>query len=169
MHFTKRTYYTLGLVASVLNVLGGVFLLVTGYLTLIYSIASVGAAGMMLFLAPRHTQPLLKYTSLAGALLMVFAMMGGSPFTLMGGISAVCGALGWPVFAYGHWKNAQPDAQDNVRTCASLVFVAGFVQLVGSYLTIPGPIRIVLSIAIAVVQGLLAWVLRNAEPKQTAK
>lgn len=169
MRFTKRTYYTLGLVASALNALGGVFLLVTGYLTLVYSIASVGAAGMMLFLAPRHTQPLLKYTSLAGALCMVLAMMGGSPFTLTGAVAAVCGALGWPVFAFGHWKNAQPDGADNIRTCANLVFVVGLVQLVGSYVTMPGTIRIVLSIAIAVVQGLLVWVLRNAEPAQTAE
>ncbi|MEG1010473.1 MAG: hypothetical protein RSE54_01335 [Ruthenibacterium sp.] len=167
MRFTKRTFYSLGVVAAAFTVLGGVMLLFSGYMALLYNLASVGAGGMMLFLIPKVEDRVQKFTSLAGCFCMVVGMIGGAVTTLPGAVGAVGGAIGWPIFAFGYWRVAEPEAHDNIRTCANLVFLMGLVQLVGSFLTVmPGMLRICLSIIIGIVQGLFAWMLRRNEPER---
>lgn len=154
MHFTKRTYYCLGIIAAICNSAGGALLATGLYAGYLFQVGTVFSAGMMLFLAARYSEKRLKYAALLGAALCLCGF-------IVGAAGVVCGALAWPVFALPHFLAA---AQGSPRRSVSgLVLLAGAVQLAGSFVPMPDMLRICMAIAISATQGVLAWVLYREE------
>ena len=150
MHFTKKTFYALGAVCALLNIVGGLLLVAGTYAGLLYNMATLGTGGMMLYLAARISEKKYRYTALIGEVLLVLSLRPDV-------IGIVCAALAWPLFAVPYWQDAAPNTA--CKTAAGLVLAAGVVHLVGSFVAMPDMVRIVLSVLIAAAQGVLAWVL----------
>lgn len=154
MHFTRKTYFGVGLVGAASNALASILLLVGVNMGLLYHVGTVASAAMMLFLATRYTEGIYRGTGVAGALLTICGWLSGAP-------GLVCAALGWPVFAIPYYTR-EPE-ESLCRKAAMLVFLVGAVQLVGSFVAMPDKVRICLAVGIAVTQGALAWVLFQRE------
>ena len=155
MNITKKTYYMFGVVSAALNLLGGAALLLGTRLSLLFNLATIAAGAMMLLLATcAQDGKLRRNTSLAGALLTILGMVPGA-------VGAVCGAASWPVFVWPYFKAASPDAP--VRKAASVVFVCGGVLLAGSFVPVPRMLGGCLICAVAVAQGLFAFLLYQKE------
>lgn len=157
---TRRTFYGLGVLASALNLLGGVLLLFSIRLSLLFSIASVGAGAMMLLVAMTQQEDLpARSGSLCGALLTVLGMAPGA-------LGAVCAAASWPVFAWRTFRTSAPES--TLHRAAFLVLVCGLVLLVGSFLPMPQMLAACIILAVAAAQGLFAYLLYRAEPARPA-
>ncbi len=155
MNVTKKTYYGMGIVAAALTGLGGVLLILGSYAALLYNIATLLTGGMMLFMAAasrgqgKHAQ---MYT--IGLVLLLAGLVPGV-------IGKICGALAWPAFALPYFN--ETEKENPLHTIAYTVLLCGAVQLVGSFLPLSRMIAACISIAIAVAQGLLVWLLFQAE------
>ena len=68
-----------------------------------------------------------------------------------------CAAASWPVFAWPYFKASVPE--NGLHKAAFLVMVCGLVLLVGSFLPVPQMLAACIIIAVAAVQGLLAFLL----------
>ena len=132
MNITRKTFYGIGILSAALNILGGAMLLFSIRADLVFNIATV-AAGVM-----------------AAALLTVLGMVPGI-------VGIVCAAASWPVFAWPYFKASVPE--NGLHKAAFLVMVCGLVLLVGSFLPVPQMLAACIIIAVAAVQGLLAFLL----------
>ena len=160
MNMTRKTFYGLGVVSSALNLLGGALLIFSIRMSLLFSLATVGAGAMMLLVATTKQGPVpARNLSLAGAMLTAFGMMPGA-------LGAIAAAASWPVFAWQYFKVSQQESP--LHRCAFLVMVCGVVLLVGSFLPMPQMLAACIILAVAAAQGLLAWLLYHAGPGQTA-
>ena len=72
-------------------------------------------------------------------------------------VGIVCAAASWPVFAWPYFKASVPE--NGLHKAAFLVMVCGLVLLVGSFLPVPQMLAACIIIAVAAVQGLLAFLL----------
>ena len=78
LNVTQKTYYALGVLASVLNLAGGALYLAGIYAALLFNIASFLAGAMMLMTgACAGVKSLTGRLSLLAAALVVFSLMGG--------------------------------------------------------------------------------------------
>ena len=84
------------------------------------------------------------------AILTVLGMVPGI-------VGIVCAAASWPVFAWPYFKASVPE--NGLHKAAFLVMVCGLVLLVGSFLPVPQMLAACIIIAVAAVQGLLAFLL----------
>ena len=94
MNMTRKTFYGVGVVSAALNLLGGVLLMFSMRMALLFSLATIGSGAMMLLVAmslreDAHARSL----CLAGALLTILGMMPGA-------LGAICAAAAWPAFAW---------------------------------------------------------------------
>lgn len=160
MNMTRKTFYGLGVISSALNLLGGLLLIFSIRLTLLFSLATVGAGAMMLLLATTpHEDAAARNLCLAGAILTALGMAPGA-------LGAIAAAASWPVFA---WQYFKASAQESLlHRCAFLVMIGGLVLLVGSFLPVPQMLAACIVLAVAAAQGLLAWLLYCAEPGRAA-
>lgn len=151
MNITRKTFYGIGVLSAALNILGGVMLLGSIRASLLFNIATVAAGAMMLLLAARgDSDARARRICLLAALLTVLGMVPGV-------VGIVCAAASWPVFA---WPYFGATAQDSpLHKTAFLVMVCGVVLLVGSFLPVPRMLAACIIIAVAAVQGLLAFLL----------
>ncbi|BFJ85254.1 hypothetical protein WMO24_13590 [Ruthenibacterium sp. CLA-JM-H11] len=148
LNVTQKTYYALGVLASVLNLAGGALYLAGIYAALLFNIASFLAGAMMLMTgACAGVKSLTGRLSLLAAALVVFSLMGGVPAKLGG-------ALAWPCFAAPYWKKGEP-----LHTMVFLTFLAGGVQLVFSFVALPAALKACLAVVFAAVQLVLAYLL----------
>ena len=155
MNMTRKTFYGLGVVSSALNLLGGALLIFGIRLTLLFSLATVGAGAMMLLVATTLQEDApARNLCLAGAILTVFDMIPGA----LGAVAAAS----WPVFAWRYFKTSPQEGP--LHRCAFLVMVCGVVLLVGSFLPMPQMLAACIIVAVAAAQGLLAWLLYHDEP-----
>ena len=116
-----------------------------------FNIATVAAGVMMLLLATNLKEdPRGRNFCLAAALLTVLGMVPGI-------VGIVCAAASWPVFAWPYFKASVPE--NGLHKAAFLVMVCGLVLLVGSFLPVPQMLAACIIIAVAAVQGLLAFLL----------
>lgn len=160
MHMTRKTFYGLGVCASALNLLGGVLLVFGIRLSLVFSLATVGAGAMMLLVATTLQEDApARRLCLAGVALTALGMAPGA-------LGAVAAAAAWPVFAWRHFKTSPQESP--LHRCAFLVLVCGAVLLVGSFLPVPQMLAACIIAAVAAAQGLLAWLLYRGEPEQAA-
>ena len=147
MNITRKTFYGIGILSAALNILGGAMLLFSIRADLVFNIATVAAGVMMLMLATNLKEdPRGRNFCLAAALLTVLGMVG-----------IVCAAASWPVFAWPYFKASVPE--NGLHKAAFLVVVCGLVLLVGSFLPVPQMLAACIIIAVAAVQGLLAFLL----------
>ena len=152
LNVTQKTYYALGVLASVLNLAGSALYLAGVYASPLFNIASFLAGAMMLMTgACAGVKTRTGQFSLAATALAVFSLMGGIPAKLGG-------ALAWPCFAVPYWKQAEP-----VHTMVVLTFLAGGVQLVFSFVPLPAAMKACLAIVFAAVQLVLAYLLYCGE------
>lgn len=148
LNVTQKTYYALGVLASALNLVGGALYLAGIYAALLFNIASFLAGAMMLMTgACAGVKTRTGQLSLLATALMVFSLMGGVPAKLGG-------ALAWPCFAAPYWKEEEP-----VHTMVFLTFLAGGVQLVFSFVSLPSALKACLAMVFAAVQMVLAYLL----------
>ena len=101
MNMTRKTFYGLGVVSSALNLLGGALLIFSIRMSLLFSLATVGAGAMMLLVATTQQEDApSRNLSLAGAMLTAFGMAPGA-------LGAIAAAVSWPVFAwqYGYIRS----------------------------------------------------------------
>ena len=138
MNITRKTFYGIGILSAALNILGGAMLLFSIRADLVFNIATVAAGVMMLNFC------------LTAALLTVLGMVPGI-------VGIVCAAASWPVFAWPYFKASVPE--NGLHKAAFLVMVCGLVLLVGSFLPVPQMLAACIIIAVAAVQGLLAFLL----------
>ena len=144
-------YYGIGILSAALNILGGAMLLFSIRADLVFNIATVAAGVMMLMLATNLKEdPRGRNFCLAAALLTVLGMVPGI-------VGIVCAAASWPVFAWPYFKASVPE--NGLHKAAFLVMVCGLVLLVGSFLPVPQMLAACIIIAVAAVQGLLAFLL----------
>lgn len=156
MHMTRKTFYGLGVVSSALNLLGGALLIFSIRLSLLFSLATVGAGAMMLLVATTQQEDAAaRNLSLAGALLTAFGMAPGAP-------GAIAAAVSWPVFVWQYFKASGQESP--LHRCAFLVMIGGLVVLAGSFLPVPQMLAACIILAVAAAQGLLAWLLYRDEP-----
>lgn len=153
----------MGVLSGALNVIGGALLIFGTYVGPLYSVATAAAGLMMLLLAATQKEPLHRGTAFAGMLLVLLSMMGTTA-GVWGVLGKVGGALAWPVFAIPYYKESAGEEQSPRKTMAGLVFVAGVVQLAGSFIAMPDMVRITLSMGIGAVQAVMAWVLQSEQP-----
>ena len=142
MNITRKTFYGIGILSAALNILGGAMLLFSIRADLVFNIATVAAGVMMLMLATNLKED--------PALLTVLGMVPGI-------VGIVCAAASWPVFAWPYFKASVPE--NGLHKAAFLVMVCGLVLLVGSFLPVPQMLAACIIIAVAAVQGLLAFLL----------
>ena len=151
MNITRKTFYGIGILSAALNILGGAMLLFSIRADLVFNIATVAAGVMMLMLATNLKEdPRGRNFCLAAALLTVLGMVPGI-------VGIVCAAASWPVFAWPYFKASVPE--NGLHKAAFLVMVCGLVLLVGSFLPVPQMLAACIIIAVAAVQGLLAFLL----------
>ena len=143
MNITRKTFYGIGILSAALNILGGAMLLFSIRADLVFNIATVAAGVMMLMLATNLKED-------PAALLTVLGMVPGI-------VGIVCAAASWPVFAWPYFKASVPE--NGLHKAAFLVMVCGLVLLVGSFLPVPQMLAACIIIAVAAVQGLLAFLL----------
>ncbi len=167
--FRKRTLYSLGLISGLFTIIGSAILLASDYIGALFTISSVFAAAMMFFIAPGFTKTSYKLLSLLSAIFVIIAMFGGSPQNLSGAISAILGAIAWPLFALLHKEKSIDAMQNNINTMANLVILAGALQLLFTFIALPDTMIIVLAMIIGVIQAVFAMILRNLQPKKTNK
>ena len=147
MNITRKTFYGIGILSAALNILGGAMLLFSIRADLVFNIATVAAGVMMLMLATNLKEdPRGRNFCLTAALL-----------TVLGMVRIVCAAASWPVFAWPYFKASVPE--NGLHKAAFLVMVCGLVLLVGSFLPVPQMLAACIIIAVAAVQGLLAFLL----------
>ena len=120
-----------------------------------YGIGILSAAlnilgGAMLLFSIRADLVFNIATVAAAALLTVLGMVPGI-------VGIVCAAASWPVFAWPYFKASVPE--NGLHKAAFLVMVCGLVLLVGSFLPVPQMLAACIIIAVAAVQGLLAFLL----------
>ena len=138
MNITRKTFYGIGILSAALNILGGAMLLFSIRADLVFNIATVAAGVMMLMLATNLKEdPHGRNFCLAAALLTVLGMVPGI-------VGIVCAA-------------SVPE--NGLHKAAFLVMVCGLVLLVGSFLPVPQMLAACIIIAVAAVQGLLAFLL----------
>lgn len=155
MNITRKTFYGLGVVSAALNLLGGVLLVFSIRMALLFSLATVGAGAMMLLVAMSWREDArARSLCLAGALLTIFGLMPGA-------LGAVCAAAAWPAFAWPYFKSSAPESM--LHKAAFLVLFCGLVLLVGSFLPVPQMLAACIICAVAAAQGLLAWLLYREE------
>ena len=160
MNMTRKTFYALGVVSSALNLLGGALLIFSIRMSLLFSLATVGAGAMMLLVATTQQEDAAaRNLSLAGAALTAFGMAPGA-------LGAIAAAVSWPVFAWQYFKASEPESP--LHRCAFLVMIGGLVVLVGSFLPMPQMLAACIILAVAAAQGLLAWLLYHDEPGAAA-
>ena len=173
MNITRKTFYGIGILSAALNILGGAMLLFSIRADLVFNIATVAAGVMMLMLATNLKEdPRGRNFCLAAALLTVLGMVPGI-------VGIVCAAASWPVFAWPYFKASVPEnglhkaaflvmvcaatcdnaCTESLHKAAFLVMVCGLVLLVGSFLPVPQMLAACIIIAVAAVQGLLAFLL----------
>lgn len=151
MNITRKTFYGIGVLSAVLNVLGGAMLLFSIRAELVFNIATIAAGVMMLMLATTLKEDVRgRSFCLAAALLTVLGMVRGI-------VGIVCAAASWPVFAWPHFKASAPE--NGMHKTAFLVMVCGLVLLVGSFLPVPQMLAACIIIAVGLVQGLFAFLL----------
>ncbi|MBD5094655.1 MAG: hypothetical protein HDT26_10310 [Subdoligranulum sp.] len=156
MNMTRKTFYGLGVVASALNILGGALLIFSIQLSLLFSLATIGAGAMMLLVATTlQGDASARNLCLAGAMLTVIGMVPGA-------LGAIAAAASWPVFAWQYFKTSPQESP--LHQCAFLVLICGVVLLVGSFLPMPQMLAACIILAVAAAQGLLAWLLYRGEP-----
>lgn len=157
MNITRKTFYGLGVASSALNLLGGALLIFSMRMTLLFSLATVGAGAMMLLVATsQRGDAHARGLCLLGALLTIFGMMPGT-------LGAVCAAAAWPAFAWPYFKASAPES--GLHKAAFLVLFCGAVLLVGSFLPVPQMLAACIICAVAAAQGLLAWLLYREEAR----
>ena len=151
MNITRKTFYGIGILSAALNILGGAMLLFSIRADLVFNIATVAAGVMMLMLATNLKEdPRGRNFCLTAALLTVLGMVPGI-------VGIVCAAASWPVFAWPYFKASVPE--NGLHKAAFLGMVCGLVLLVGSFLPVPQMLAACIIIAVAAVQGLLAFLL----------
>ena len=144
MNITRKTFYGIGILSAALNILGGAMLLFSIRADLVFNIATVAAGVMMLMLATNLKEdPRGRNFCLAAALLTVLGMVPGI-------VGIVCAAA-------SYFKASVPE--NGLHKAAFLVMVCGLVLLVGSFLPVPQMLAACIIIAVAAVQGLLAFLL----------
>ena len=160
LNVTQKTYYALGVLASVLNLAGGALNLAGIYAALLFNIASfLGGAMMLMMGAAEGVGSMHGKFCFAALALMILSLMGGVPAKLGG-------ALTWPCFVFPYWRESAEGT--NRRTVSFLVLLAGGIQLAGSFIPLPGRLKACLSIAIAACQLLFAWLLYSEEKERRA-
>ena len=94
-----------------------------------------------------------------GILSAALNILGGAMllFSIRADLGIVCAAASWPVFAWPYFKASVPE--NGLHKAAFLVMVCGLVLLVGSFLPVPQMLAACIIIAVAAVQGLLAFLL----------
>ena len=155
MNMTRKTFYGVGVVSAALNLLGGVLLMFSMRMALLFILATIGSGAMMLLVAmslreDAHARSL----CLAGALLTILGMMPGA-------LGAICAAAAWPAFAWPYFRASAPES--GLHRAAFLVLVCGLVLLVGSFLPVPQMLAACIICAVAAAQGLLAWLLYHED------
>ena len=143
MNITRKTFYGIGILSAALNILGGAMLLFSIRADLVFNIALMLATNL-------KEDPRGRNFCLAAALLTVLGMVPGI-------VGIVCAAASWPVFAWPYFKASVPE--NGLHKAAFLVMVCGLVLLVGSFLPVPQMLAACIIIAVAAVQGLLAFLL----------
>ena len=120
-----------------------------------YGIGILSAAlnilgGAMLLFSIRADLVFNIATVAAGVMMLMLGMVPGI-------VGIVCAAASWPVFAWPYFKASVPE--NGLHKAAFLVMVCGLVLLVGSFLPVPQMLAACIIIAVAAVQGLLAFLL----------
>ncbi len=159
LKFTDKTYYALGIVASAANIIGGAAFVAGYYFSLVFSVASIMGAAMMLFLTSgargcKKKQLMLFFA----AIMLLLSMIGGI-------VGSVGGALAWPVFALWYFLDTK-GSENEVHTMAFVTMLCGILQLVLSFFPLSQRIMGCLAIAFAAVQGVFAWVLFQKEKQR---
>ena len=102
--------------------------------------------------------------NILGGAMLLFSIRADLVFNIatvaagvMGIVGIVCAAASWPVFAWPYFKASVPE--NGLHKAAFLVMVCGLVLLVGSFLPVPQMLAACIIIAVAAVQGLLAFLL----------
>lgn len=155
MHYTEKTYYGLGVAASALTVAGSAAYFLGIYTALLFNIATLLTALMMLMLLLERGAGDARGRALAAALVLALCQLAPGIFSRLGG------ALAWPVFALPVWRQTREG--EPLHSAAFLVMVAGAVQLVGSFLPLPAMFKAALAVAIAACQLALSVLLFRAK------
>ena len=165
INITNKTYYALCVLGAGLTALGGVALVAGTYVGALYNIVSILMAFAMMMLCLQKALPKShRYCAAASMVLWLFTMLpGGEGWNVPAILS---GALAWPAFAWPYFRAAAPDSL--LRKAASIVFVAGAAQLIGSFAPLTARFAAVLSIMFALVYGLFAYLLFKGETGEKA-
>ena len=160
LNITNKTYSAICVLCAGLTALGGVLLASGTYVSVLYNIVSILMAFSMMMLCVQKTLPKdFRYSAAASMVLWLFTMVPGT-----GGynlLSILGGALAWPVFAWPYFRHA--DEESVVRKTASMVFVAGIAQLIGSFAPLSQMFAAILSVVFALIYGLFAYFLFKGE------
>lgn len=152
MNITRKTFYGIGILSAALNILGGAMLLfsIPGGPCVQYRDRRGGRDDADAGHKSKRGPPAAAISAWAAALLTVLGMVPGI-------VGIVCAAASWPVFAWPYFKASVPE--NGLHKAAFLVMVCGLVLLVGSFLPVPQMLAACIIIAVAAVQGLLAFLL----------
>lgn len=161
LNFTKKTYFAVGMIAAALNLAGGVAYMVSIQATALFTIASIATGGMLLLLGAEE-----GFKTLEGKCVFV-ALLAQLLYFFPGVLMKVCGAVIWPIFAFPYWKQSAKD--DGTHTMAFLTMLAGGVQLLFSFVPLPGMFKAVLAVVISAIQLALAWMLYQDEKHRLAE
>ncbi len=166
MHFTKRTYYTLGAVSALLTFTAGLLLIFNVTMGILVNISSFGMAAAMLFIIARTDVKHQKLLFFISSIFIIFDMFGaGFNSAVISSLAAICGAVAFPIFAFAHVYGEGSETDESVKTMANAAGAGALLQIAGTFVPLSLPIGACIIMAVSAIQAVFMFVLLKLQPK----